>query len=78
MAGAQASSQAARAVHAALMAPHTALPLSAKQCQISAGTLSSLDDRSACLTQGTNAFLSLKGRASPSEACFRIRAGDYQ
>ena len=28
MAGAQASSQAARAVHAALMAPHTALPLS--------------------------------------------------
>lgn len=36
-----------------------------------------LDARSGCLTtQGTGAFLvSLKRRASPSKACFRIRAG---
>ena len=34
MAGAQASSQAARAVHAALMAAHTALPLSLSHAHV--------------------------------------------
>lgn len=58
-------------------AAHRALPLFAKQCQISARTLQSLDTGSGCLTTGgTDAFhISLKGRASPSKTCFRILAG---